>query len=146
MICPHCHADTDTPVVEAVEFIEFWCRYPLKKAKKDAEKAWTKEPNKAAMSEGLARQLPGMLKNPKYIPYAASWIRGRRWEDETGNNGNPKIPTRVIACSYCGDSGIASGIEEDGTQGYRRCSCARGQAPGLLIPQVEGIDSAQDAI
>ncbi len=137
MICPHCHADTDKPVVEAVGFIEFWCRYPLKKAKRDAEKAWTKEPNKAAMSEGLARQLPGMLKNPKYVPYAASWIRGRRWEDESvkiggayGHIGHE----RVIACPDCGDSGI---VYNDLRMAYRRCSCARGQVPGLLIPQAE---------
>ncbi len=135
MICPHCHADTDMPVVEAVGFVEFWCRYPLKKAKKDAEKAWTKEPNKAAMSEGLARQLPSMLKNPKYIPYAASWIRGRRWEDEQAVTPNV---IRHIACDRCGDSGLEklTKVMPGGEvfQWFTRCLCPRGQAPGLYIP------------
>ncbi len=121
-------------------FEAWWINYPLKKAKKDAEKAWTKEPNKAAMSEGLARQLPGMLKNPKYIPYAASWIRGRRWEDESSLGSLSKNDKpRVIACELCGDSGIVA-VKGPGGM-VARCSCARGQLPGLVVPQAEEIDS-----
>ena len=70
-------------------FSNFWSSYPKKKAKGDAEKAWKKvKPEEYdALFAGLelAKQSDDWLKDDgKYIPFPASWLNGRRWEDETG--------------------------------------------------------------
>ena len=144
MICPHCKKDTDKAPAgpHAGRFAQWWELYPLKKAKKDALKAWSKEADSDiqayVMIEGLKSQLPGMLKNPKYIPYPATWIRGRRWEDEQA--GIAKVaPKRTIACELCGDTGLVYD-ETWGNVNYSRCSCDRGALPGLVIPQAEADD------
>lgn len=67
-------------------FSTFWAEYPKKKAKADARKAWRQisPPIKDVMeSLDWQKQQPDWEKeNGKYVPLPASWIRGRRWEDE----------------------------------------------------------------
>jgi len=71
------------------QFAEFWIAYPKKKNKGDAEKAWK------AISPGtdlIAKILNALLQakqskdwakeSGKYIPYPASWLRAKGWEDE----------------------------------------------------------------
>ena len=70
-------------------FSNFWSNYPKKKAKGDAEKAWKKvKPEEYdALFKGLeaVKLSEDWLKDEgKYIPFPATWLNGRRWEDETG--------------------------------------------------------------
>lgn len=73
----------------------FWTAYPSKKAKAAALKAWSK----LSPDEALRLQIFTALENQKmapawtkdsgqYIPLAASWLNGKRWEDETHGSGS----------------------------------------------------------
>lgn len=68
-------------------FAEFWEAYPRKKAKQAAEKAWRKlKPDARLQAEiraGLERYRASVQRSdPQHIAHAASWLNGRRWEDE----------------------------------------------------------------
>lgn len=70
-------------------FDEFWSAYPKKQAKQDAAKAWKKvSPDDALADRILAaldvrkRSQDWQKENGKYIPLPATWLNGRRWEDE----------------------------------------------------------------
>lgn len=95
-------------------FDRFWLAYPKKVGKQAAWKAWRKlRPDRAtlqAMSRGLsiARQSHRWRKEGgAYIPDPATWINGRRWEDDpaayppehsaapAGPAGGPHIPRYV---------------------------------------------------
>lgn len=63
----------------------FWPNYPRKVAKKDAEAAWiTLDPNEGLITV-ILKALDWQARvttDWQYWPYAATWLRGRRWEDE----------------------------------------------------------------
>lgn len=66
-------------------FEDFWILYPRHEAKKDARKAWEQIPkslhNQILTATALWR--PVWLDDErKWLPYAATWLRGERWEDE----------------------------------------------------------------
>ena len=70
-------------------FNEFWTNYPLKKAKEDAFKAWKKlspdEPLLAKILSALLAQKNSeewTKESGRFVPHPATWLRGRRWEDE----------------------------------------------------------------
>jgi hypothetical protein len=73
-------------------FDRFWAAYPKKKAKADAEKAFAKLD---ATEDLLARILAAIERQARseawrkdggqFIPHPATWLNGRRWEDEVGN-------------------------------------------------------------
>jgi hypothetical protein len=83
----------------------------------------------------LQRQRPiEMAKAGEYRVQATTWLRQERWKDEAEAPKNGDVG-RSIGCPDCADTGIA---EVEGRSGhYRRCSCNRGQLPGLVIPQAE---------
>ena len=73
----------------ATRFDLFWQQYPKKSAKQDAQKVWRKlNPDSetyAEITDGLQRAIASAqwAKNHgQYIPLAATWLNGRRWEDE----------------------------------------------------------------
>ena len=78
------------PLVRAgVGFERFWLAYPKKKSKGDAEKAWAK----LKPDESLHDRILDALERAKtsaewcreggrYIPYPASWLNSKGWEDE----------------------------------------------------------------
>lgn len=87
-------ADTDkdtppTPSKGAGDgFDEFWKAYPKKVAKTQALKAWSKlKPNaelQQVILNALERQKQSVQwqkDNGQFIPYPATWLNGRRWED-----------------------------------------------------------------
>ena len=70
-------------------FADFWEAYPNKKAKPKAEAAWRKlKPSVQTLSDlltGLERHKASeqwLRDGGQYIPHPASWINGRRWEDQ----------------------------------------------------------------
>jgi hypothetical protein len=70
-------------------FQEFWKAYPRKEAKGRAEKAWEKlrpsVPLVEAIMCGLERAKGSKAwqeEGGRYIPHPATWLNGRRWEDE----------------------------------------------------------------
>ena len=83
-------------------FDEFWKAYPKKKAKEAARKAWIKlKPNETLGKEIIqaviesAKTKDWLKENGKYIPYPATYLNGKRWEDERNdangqNTGNPR--------------------------------------------------------
>ena len=73
-------------------FAEFWTAYPKKVKKPDAIKAW-KQVNGDNLTSAILESVEtfktsqGWTKdNGQFIPYPASWLRGKRWEDETGES------------------------------------------------------------
>ena len=74
---------------EDVGFLRFWENYPKRKAKAEALKAWMQlHPSQELVDTMIwalgwqRRQLDWLKDSGQYIPLPASWIRGRRWEDE----------------------------------------------------------------
>lgn len=70
-------------------FEAFWLVYPRKKSRADAEKAWRKLAPSPELTQRIMdavaaqRNSPDWIKDSgKFIPYPASWLNGRRWEDE----------------------------------------------------------------
>ena len=77
-------------------FDDFWAAYPKKKAKEAARKAWAKLKPDEALGKAIiqavdqAKNTPQWKKeNGQYIPHPATYLNGRRWEDE-GNEANGK--------------------------------------------------------
>ena len=76
-------------------FDAFWKAYPKKKAKEAARKAWNKlKPNESLGKEIIqavmksAKTKDWLKENGKYIPYPATYLNGKRWEDEERNESN----------------------------------------------------------
>ena len=85
-------------------FEEFWSAYPKKKAKEAAKKAWIKlKPDESLGKEIIqavtesAKTKDWLKENGKYIPYPATYLNGKRWEDERNesNGQNTGNPTKV---------------------------------------------------
>lgn len=70
-------------------FTAFWEAYPRKKSKGDAEKAWLKIKPDGALTEQILTALDRAKSSQdwrredgRFIPYPASWLRSKGWEDE----------------------------------------------------------------
>jgi hypothetical protein len=70
-------------------FDEFWERYPKKRSKGRAERAWVKiKPDEQlfeAILDGLERaktSVEWLKDDGQYIPYPSSWLNAKGWEDE----------------------------------------------------------------
>ncbi|WP_374697303.1 replication protein [Alcaligenes nematophilus] len=80
-------------------FARFWAVYPKKRSKGSAEKAFSKinpdEQLLAKIIRGIerAKTLEDWKKaNGQYIPYPASWLNARGWEDEIEGVGDSDDP------------------------------------------------------
>lgn len=81
--------DKDNKDIYAQKFAEFWQAYPKKRSKGQAEKAWNKlKPdeqlhNRILQSLEQAKTSAEWTKdNGQYIPYPATWLNAKGWEDE----------------------------------------------------------------
>ena len=70
-------------------FIAFWKAYPNRKAKVTAQKAWKKLNPDRDLRERIMQDIQKKKESEewneqrgKFIPYPASYLNGRRWEDE----------------------------------------------------------------
>ena len=88
-----CETVTDDvgEVIDASEllFDEFWKLYPRKESKQQAKKAWKKlNPGQELFTlianalEYRSQTKEWLAEGGRYIPHPASWLNGRRWEDE----------------------------------------------------------------
>lgn len=81
------------------DFDQFWFIYPKHKAKADAEKAWKAikdRPPLAVILGAIQRQSQSYdwrKEKGKFVPYPATWIRARRWEDDDAME--PEAPAAV---------------------------------------------------
>lgn len=76
-------------------FTAFWEQYPRRVAKPQALKSWNRlKPTGQTLADlmaGLERQKATeqwQKDDGKFVPYPATWLNGRRWEDET----TPPVP------------------------------------------------------
>ena len=101
----------NTPSPEGDEgaggFEDFWLIYPRKQGKQDARKAWEKlAPNGELLfriqASVLAQKQSGQWtrEGGRYIPLPATWLNGRRWEDEAGPAPEPAKQKTVSAQQY----------------------------------------------
>lgn len=72
-----------------IEFERFWKLYPRKVGKDKAEKAWAKLKVDTALFNRMGTALAAWSKSPdwtkdggQFILHAATWLNGKRWEDE----------------------------------------------------------------
>jgi hypothetical protein len=84
-------------------FGEFWEAYPKKKAKPDAIKAFNKLSPDKDLLDILLKAIGEQKKaeewnkqNGQFIPYPATWLNGRRWEDEVSASTEKKTDDETI--------------------------------------------------
>lgn len=85
---------------DADGFAAFWAAYPKKAGKADALKAWNKLAPDVVLQEQMGKALEVQKQSQQwrkdggqYIPMPATWLNGRRWEDEVQTQTQPNIPT-----------------------------------------------------
>jgi uncharacterized protein YdaU (DUF1376 family) len=72
-------------------FDRFWKAYPRKQNKGHAEKAWAKAIKLADPDQIISAVERSVWNEDKqFIPHPASWLNGKRWEDEL-----PNMPVRL---------------------------------------------------
>lgn len=82
-------------------FDRFWGAYPRKVSKADARKAFAKLNPDTELVEDMLRALDWQKRLPEwtkdggqFIPYPATWLNARRWEDEPEGSPTPSAPTK----------------------------------------------------
>jgi hypothetical protein len=91
-----------TAVARDDGFAQFWATYPKRKGKSLAQKAWRKlRPDTELQSVIIAAVTSAATSDDwqrddgKFIPYPASWLNARRWEDEP----DVTLPSRDPPCA-----------------------------------------------
>ena len=84
----------DKCLLDAGAFDSFWSAYPRKEGKQKAKEAFGKV---EVPLEELLAALDQQKKSPQwtrdngqYIPHPATWLNGKRWEDECDSTEEPK--------------------------------------------------------
>jgi hypothetical protein len=82
--------------VVLVDFDTFWKEYPRKVSKQQAVKAWKSlNPDHTLLTtmlqalEKQKRSEQWQKDNGKFIPHPATWLNGKRWEDELAPKYSP---------------------------------------------------------
>ncbi|WP_445764983.1 Pyocin large subunit-like protein [Pseudomonas sp. RIT-To-2] len=121
------HKDQDqklsSPAPSVDLFPKFWALYPRKVCKAAAEKAWKKlkvtDDLFALIAQGLAKQCvsPSWTKDSgQYIPHPATWLNGKRWEDEVQTPSNVHhLPTSRHTGFADRDYTVGLKLREDGS-------------------------------
>lgn len=86
-------------------FDKFWAVYPRKEGKQDAKRAFLNikldDSLLDTMLSAIQRQKQtDQWSDPRYIPHPATWINGRRWEDEPQKPAQLKPGKVVSAAQY----------------------------------------------
>lgn len=92
---------TPKPEPKDYKFDEFWEVWPKHVARPAAERAWAKLKPDSALRDKIvddvrtrARSTNWTKEDGQFIPHPATYINGRRWEDEATTNGQP--PTNSV--------------------------------------------------
>ncbi len=84
---------------KARDFEKFWAAYPKKDGKKDALAAWAKvsEPVETLLAAIEKRRNTDDWTKSKgqFVPLPATWLRGKRWEDELSSFGSSAAPANT---------------------------------------------------
>lgn len=88
-------------------FKNFWEEYPKKKSKGEALKSFKKIKPSEELFQIIINQL-NLFKKTKewqkndgqYIPYPATWLNQKRWEDEINEKDLKKVTTKDLAKNY----------------------------------------------
>lgn len=96
------------PAGARVRFEKFWLAYPKKKSKGDAEKAWKAIKPNEQLHDRILHALERAKTSAewrndggKFIPYPATWLRAKGWEDEDTSPTAIKPPP--ILCVECSE-------------------------------------------
>ena len=109
---PYCRLRTATakrfvppsipPSVRAERWEQFWSAYPRRKAKAAAEKAWRKIDPDDVLTARIVAAVERQAITPEwqkdggqFIPYPATWLNQRRWEDEPDDR--PRVSGKTAA-------------------------------------------------
>jgi hypothetical protein len=80
------------------EFEKFWSAYPRKEGKQKAKAAFEKvNVPLDVLSNAIEQQKESAQwskDNGQFIPYPATWLNGKRWEDEVVMTGNAQMGAR----------------------------------------------------
>lgn len=86
------------PNFDDQRFVEFWRAYPRKENKPAAARAFLKiDPSPELLAEIVAAVARNAASESwtksggQFIPHAATWLNGRRWEDQGTTNGSPHV-------------------------------------------------------
>ena len=87
---PSSSSSSSNTKTTTIGFTEFWKAFPKKQSKQKATMAWNKlNPNDQLLDvilKAVARdckKTEWQKDGGKFIPHPATWLNGRRWEDET---------------------------------------------------------------
>jgi hypothetical protein len=77
-------------------FASFWQEYPNHAAKANALKAWGKVPaelhSEIVAAVKVQAASPAWTKDGgQFVPHAATWLNGKRWEDEASNDSKTEL-------------------------------------------------------
>ena len=94
----------------ANRFLVFWEAYPKRRDKITAQRAWRRiapsSDDLFAILQGINRYMAsGEWKDPQFIPYPATFLNGRRWEDEIGRGAHEVETPQPRYCAICGHTG-----------------------------------------
>jgi hypothetical protein len=121
---------TTSPAPVAVDeggtdlFARFWELYPNKKGKAAAEKAWNKlavtDSLYSVIVKGLASYCTSrewLKDDGQFIPHPATWLNGKRWEDEVKTVSNV---VKINRHTGFDQTDYSEGLDarEDGTHGF----------------------------
>jgi hypothetical protein len=104
----HTEVNIDTNIEQRIEhtpseFEKFYSAYPKKISRANAERAWKKQ--KCVLADvlpALQKQMK-LWTDPQFIPHPASWLNGRRWEDEVQQS----IPSQQTAYKAHSNASLA---------------------------------------
>lgn len=85
-------------------FERFWSAYPKKVSKGTAEKSFAKIKPDAALLQNILSAVERAKASDdwkkeggQYIPHPATWLNGKRWEDECGEGSSPQSVGGIFA-------------------------------------------------
>lgn len=81
----------------AAGFDDFWTAYPKKKSKEAARRVWDKLRPSEELQSVILQAVENQSTSPdwtkaggQYIPYPATWLNNRRWEDDEPEQKEPE--------------------------------------------------------
>jgi biotin operon repressor len=93
---------SEEPIKESIDRLDsdfegFYAIYPRREAKADARRAWRKLNPDSELQHRITADLPRFReKERQFVPLPATYLRGRRWEDERTVTVAAPIPEPIV--------------------------------------------------